>query len=503
MHSKRSDSPTDETWREKCGVFGVYAPGEDVSRITFYGIYALQHRGQESAGIATADGFGIHLHSGMGLVSQVFEENDLGYLPGHAAIGHTRYSTTGSSRKENAQPVRVDGAHGPLAMGHNGNLINAELLRYDLEGQGHQFSGSTDTEVAAKMLASAPGSDWLERASNTMKALAGAYCLVALTPDVLIAMRDPYGVRPLCIGKLNGASASLSTGSGWIVASETCALDHLGADFVREVEPGEAVVIDEQGLHAMQAVEKKRDALCVFEYIYFARPDSVIRDKLLHPMRMNMGRELARQAPVDADLVIGVPDSATAAAIGYSHEAGIPYAEGLVKNRYVGRTFIQPDQRMRDQGVYLKFNPMRQVIEGKRLVVVDDSIVRGTTTPKVVEMLRKAGAKEVHMRICAPPIRHPCHFGIDMATQWELIAAKHEIEEIRQHIGADSLAYLTIEGLMSAVEQPKDSFCTACFTGEYPMPVQLQMDKLVFERAGRGGKRVPVGVAWSWEGDRR
>ena len=319
--------------------------------------------------------------------------------------------------------------------------------------------------------------------------------LNGFTPDVLIAMRDPYGVRPLCIGKLNG--------NGWIVASESCALDHLGAEFVREVEPGEAVVIDEQGLHAMQAVEKKRDALCVFEYIYFARPDSIIRGKLLHPMRMNMGRELARQAPVDADLVIGVPDSATAAAIGYSHEAGIPYAEGLVKNRYVGRTFIQPDQRMRDQGVYLKFNPMRQVIEGKRLVVVDDSIVRGTTTPKVVEMLRKAGAKEVHMRICAPPIRHPCHFGIDMATQWELIAAKQEIEQIRQHIGADSLAYLTIEGLMSAVEQPKDSFCTACFTGEYPMPVQLQMDKLVFERAGRGGKRVPVGVAWSWEEDRR
>jgi amidophosphoribosyltransferase len=263
------------------------------------------------------------------------------------------------------------------------------------------------------------------------------------------------------------------------------------------------IVVDREGLHAAQAVAKQRDALCVFEYIYFARPDSVLRNKLLHPMRMNMGRELARQARVDADVVIGVPDSATAAAIGYAHESGIPYAEGLVKNRYVGRTFIQPDQRLRDQGVYLKFNPLKQTIEGKRLVVVDDSIVRGTTTPKVVEMLRRAGAKEVHMRICAPPIRHPCHFGIDMATQWELIASKQEIEEIRQHIGADSLAYLTIEALMRAVEQPKDSFCTACFTGEYPMPVQLQMDKLVFERAGRGGKRVPVGVAWSWEEDRR
>ncbi len=490
MHNiEQQESP-----REKCGVFGVFAPDEDVARITFYGIYALQHRGQESAGIATADGHRLHIYTGMGLVSQVFDETDLGYLPGFAAIGHTRYSTTGSNRQENAQPVLIEGSNGPVAVGHNGNLINAELLRYDLEDDGTEFTSSTDTEVAARLLASAPGEDWLERAANTMRALAGAYCFVALTPTSLIAMRDPYGIRPLCIGKLNG--------KGWIIASETCALDHLGADFVREVAPGEAVVVDRAGLHSVQAIEKRRDALCVFEYIYFARPDSVIRDKLLHPMRMNMGRELARQAPVEADMVIGVPDSATAAAIGYAHESGIPYAEGLVKNRYVGRTFIQPDQRLRDQGVYLKFNPLRQVIAGKRLVVVDDSIVRGTTTPKVVEMLRKAGAKEVHMRICAPPIRHPCHFGIDMATQWELIASRHEIDEICGHIGADSLAYLTIDGLMQAVEQPKDSFCTACFTGEYPMPVQLQMDKLVFERVGRKGKRVPVGVAWSWEEDR-
>ena len=487
MHS-RGLSP--ETWREKCGVFGVYAPDEDVARFTFYGIYALQHRGQESAGIATANGREIHIRTGMGLVSQVFDENDLGHLPGHIAIGHTRYSTTGSSKQENAQPVYVEGDHGPLALGHNGNLINAESLRDDLEDQSISFIGSTDTEVVARMLASAPGAGWLERCANVMKVIAGAYCLIALTPDSLIAMRDPYGVRPLCVGKLGA--------SGWIIASETCALDHLGAEFVREVEPGEAVVIDAEGLHAMQAVEKRRDALCVFEYIYFARPDSVLRNKLLHPVRMNMGRQLARQA----DMVIGVPDSAIAAAIGYSHESGIPYAEGLVKNRYVGRTFIQPDQRLRDQGVYLKFNPLKQVIEGKRLVVVDDSIVRGTTTPKVVEMLRKAGAREVHMRICAPPVRHPCHFGIDMATQWELIASRQSVEEIRQHIGADSLAYLSIEGLMDAVEQPKSSFCTACFTGEYPMPVQLQMDKLVFERVGRKGKREPVGVSWSWEQDR-
>jgi amidophosphoribosyltransferase len=287
------------------------------------------------------------------------------------------------------------------------------------------------------------------------------------------------------------------------VASETCALDHLGAEFVREVDPGEAVIIDRNGMRSIQAVERKRDALCVFEYIYFARPDSVIRDKLLHPMRMNMGRELARQDPVDADVVIGVPDSAIAAAIGYAHESGLPYEEGLVKNRYVGRTFIRPDQRLRDQGVYLKFNPLKQVIAGKRLVVVDDSIVRGTTTPKVVEMLKKAGAKEVHMRICAPPIMHPCHFGIDMASQWELIASSQSVEEIRQHIGADSLAYLKIDGLMKAVEQPENTFCTACFTGDYPMPVQLQMDKLVFERLGRRGKREPVVAGWNWEEDKR
>jgi amidophosphoribosyltransferase len=482
-------------WREKCGVFGVFAPDEDVARITFYGIYALQHRGQESAGIATADGYHIFTRTGMGLVSQVFDEEDLGQLPGHIAIGHTRYSTTGSSRFENAQPVYVEGANGPLAIGHNGNLINAEELRDALEDYGVRFNGTSDTEVVAHLLASAPGSDWLERCANTMRTISGAYCLIALTPNALITMRDPYGIRPLCIGRLNG--------HGWVVASETCALDHLGAEFVREVEPGEAIVIDRQGVHSVQAVEKKRDALCVFEYIYFARPDSVIRDKLLHPMRMNMGRELARQSPVEADVVIGVPDSATAAAIGYSHESGIPYAEGLVKNRYVGRTFIQPDQRMRDQGVYLKFNPLKKVIEGKRLVVVDDSIVRGTTTPKVVEMLKKAGAKEVHMRICAPPIEHPCHFGIDMATQWELIASSQSVEQIRQHIGADSLAYLSIEGLMDAVEQPKDSFCTACFTGEYPMPVQLQMDKLVFERVGRRGQREPVFAGWTWEQDKR
>ncbi len=458
--------------RESCGVFGVYAPGEDVARISFFGLYSLQHRGQESAGIATADGRAIHLRTGMGLVAQVFDEEDLGYLPGSIAIGHTRYSTTGSSRIHNAQPIQVDGPNGPLALAHNGNIVNAETVRNDLKEQGQQFSTSTDSEVIARMLAGAPGSNWGERFAYLARRLRGAYCLVVLTPTSLMAIRDPVGVRPLCLGRLNG---------GWVVASETCALDHLGATFMREVEPGEAVVVDSEGPHSYQAMESPRDAFCVFEYIYFARPDSAFRGRLLYPVRMAMGAELAREHPVDGDVVMGVPDSATAAAIGYAQESRIRYAEGLVKNRYVGRTFIMPDQRIRDMGVHLKFNPLREVLEGRRVVVVDDSIVRGTTTPRVVEMLRRAGAREVHMRITAPPITHPCFFGVDMASRWELIGAQKTVEEIRRHIGADSLGYLSQEGLVKAVGLPRDSFCMACFNGEYPMSVPIQMDKLALE----------------------
>jgi amidophosphoribosyltransferase len=482
--------------RESCGVFGVYAPDEDVARITFYGLYALQHRGQESAGIATGDGERIRLRAGMGLVAQVFDEDDLSHLSGHIAVGHTRYSTTGSNSAANAQPLYLDGRCGPLALGHNGNLVNAEVLRRNLEEEGHSFRTSTDTEVIAQLMASAPGTSWGKRLGWVMRRLQGAYCVVGLTAQGLFAMRDPHGIRPLCLGSLNG---------GWVVASENCALDHLGADFVREIEPGEAIYVDGNGVESYKPVARQRDALCIFEFIYFARPDSTIHGKLLYPVRMAMGAQLARDYPVEADLVTGVPDSAIPAAIGYSHESGIPYAEGLVKNRYVGRTFIQPDQRLREMGVYLKFNPLREVLDGKRLVVVDDSIVRGTTTPRVVEMLRKAGAREVHMRITAPPIRYPCFFGIDMATRWELIASHKSVDEIRRHIGADSLAYQTIEGLLRAVGEGGDAFCTACFTGDYPMAVQLQMDKLVFERrpARAGEKPEPVMAAWVWEQDRR
>ncbi len=458
---------------EACGVFGVYAPGEEVARITFFGLYALQHRGQESAGIATSNSKTLYLKTGMGLVSQVFDEDDLSYLPGRFAIGHTRYSTTGSSRLDNAQPFRVSGPNGELALGHNGNIVNAAVLREELARNGIGCTTSTDSEVIAQMLAHAPGLDWKERWAHVMRKLNGAYSLAVITPDALMMARDPMGNRPLCLGKLD---------NGWVAASESCAFDHLGATFIREIEPGEVIYIDAEGLQSFKPIEEQSPAFCVFEYIYFARPDSVLDGKLVYPLRMNLGRELAKEHPApDADIVIGVPDSATAAAIGYSQASGLPFVEGLVKNRYVGRTFIQPDQRLREQGVHLKFNPLREVLQDRRVVVVDDSIVRGTTTPRVIQMLRKAGAREVHMRVTSPPITHPCFYGIDMGTRWELIAAQKTVDEIRDHIGADSLGYLSREGLVNAVGSKKSDLCMACFTGDYPRPVPLQMDKLAME----------------------
>ena len=459
--------------REACGVFGVYAPNEDVARITFFGLYALQHRGQESAGIATSNSRTLYLKTGMGLVSQVFDEDDLSYLPGKFAIGHTRYSTTGASRLDNAQPFRVSGPNGELALGHNGNIVNAAVLRDDLVREGVPFTTGSDSEVIAQMLVHAPGADWKERWGHVMRKLNGAYSLAVITPDAMMMARDPLGNRPLCLGKLDG---------GWVAASESCAFDHLGATFIREIEPGEVIYIDADGLQSFKPIEEQDPAFCVFEYIYFARPDSLLGGKLVYPVRMALGRELAKEHPApNADVVIGVPDSATAAAIGYSQASGIPFVEGLVKNRYVGRTFIQPDQRLREVGVHLKFNPLREVLQDRRIVLVDDSIVRGTTTPRVIQMLRKAGAKEIHMRVTAPPITHPCFYGIDMGTRWELIAAQNTIEQIREQIGADSLGYLSREGLVNAVGVPRDGLCMACFSGEYPRPVPLQMDKLAME----------------------
>lgn len=460
------------SWHESCGIFGVYSPKENVARLTFFALFALQHRGQESSGIATTSGNGICLHTGMGLVSHVFDEAALSRLPGTMAIGHNRYSTSGSSRPDNAQPIVVEGPAGKIALAHNGNIINALPLRKELEEQGYRFNTSTDSEVIAYLIAAAPGSNWIERIRHVMGRLQGAYSLVVLNDNSLIGVRDPLGVRPLCIGQLNG---------GWVIASESCALDHIGTELFRDVEPGEIVSIDSEGLQSFPGNKSSLNALCVFEYIYFARPDSNIGGRLLYRVREAMGRGLAQEYPVDADLVIGVPDSATVAAISYSKESGIPFGEGLLKNRYVGRTFIQPDQRIRELGVGLKFNPLRDILAGKKLVVVDDSIVRGTTTPHVISLLRKAGVKEVHMRVCAPPICFPCFFGVDMATRWELIAARKSIPQIREFIGADSLGYLSLDGLVRAVDLPRESLCLACLTGEYAIPVQLEMDKLALE----------------------
>lgn len=473
--------PSADTPREACGVFGVWSSEVDVARLTFYGIYSLQHRGQESAGICATDGKTLHLQTGMGLVSQVFTEDGLEPLEGIAAIGHTRYSTTGSSRFRNSQPIELRDPYNqqPVAIAHNGNVVNAAEIRAQLMESGHHFKTSTDTEILGLYLLD-QGVDWHSRFAAMMHRIEAAYSIVMLTPDRLMAARDPLGVRPLCIGSIEG---------GYVIASETCALDHIGAEFVRDVGPGELVTIDADGLHSEQVVEARTPAGCVFEHIYFARPDSFLDGHLAYESRRRMGRELAREHPADADLVIGVPDSATAHAVGYASESGIPYSDGLVKNRYVGRTFIEPDQRTRDLGAHLKYNPMKTVLEGRRIVVIDDTIVRGTTTPRIVKLLRQAGASEVHMRISAPPIRHACYFGVDMATRTELIAFNHSVEEIREHIDADSLGFLSIEGLLRAVDLGKPS-CLACFNGDYPVPVQFGMDKLMLER-----EAVPIQLA--------
>ncbi|MFC1925479.1 amidophosphoribosyltransferase [Chloroflexota bacterium] len=457
---------------ESCGIFGIYSPEGDVARLTFFALFALQHRGQESSGIATTDGNDLFLHTGMGLASHVFNEAALSRLPGTIAIGHNRYSTMGSSRLTNAQPIVEEYADGKIALAHNGNVVNAEALRQELSEQGYDFLTSSDSEVISKLIVASPGQNLVEKIRHAMHRLQGAYSLVILTKDSLIGVRDPFGVRPFCLGKLNG---------GWVLASETCALDHIGSDLLYEVKPGEIVTIDSTGMKSEEGVESERRALCIFEYIYFARPDSIIGGKLLYRTREGMGVRLAREYPVDADMVIAVPDSATIPGIAYATESGIPFTAGLLKNRYIGRTFIEPDQRIRELGVRIKFNPLPEILEGKRLIIVDDSIVRGTTTPRVVSMLRKAGAKEIHMRICAPPIRYPCFFGVDMATRWELIAARKSVPEIRDFIGADSLGYLSLEGLVNAVDLPKDALCHACLTGDYPIPVQLEMDKLAME----------------------
>ena len=489
------DAPDEDRPHEACGVIGIYAPGRDVARLTFFGLYALQHRGQESAGIVTSDGRLAYIHKGMGLVSQVFTEEHLRPLQGHLAIGHNRYSTTGSSHVRNAQPYLIETIYGPLGVAHNGNLTNASELRYRLLQRGVGLSSTTDSEVITQILAAPPdvwadaalhlngnGLDrWEGRIRAFMQVAEGAYSLTLLTRDAVYAVRDPLGLRPLCIGEFE-------TG-GHVIASESCALLTIGARYLREVNPGEIIRLDASGITSMVGHEPIRRSLCSFEYVYFARPDSTMEGQVIHEVRQRMGRELAREAPADADVVVPVPDSAIPAAIGYSQEIGLPFCEGLIKNRYIGRTFIQPDDQLRQVGIHLKYNPLTPNLEGKRVVLIDDSIVRGNTAGPLVQLLRSGGAAEVHVRVSSPPVRHPCFMGVDMATYRELIAHRMNVEEICRHIGADTLDYLSLPGMLQAIRETlklEGSHCTACFSGDYPVRVPQWLfsedrSKMVFE----------------------
>lgn len=462
-----------------CGVFGIWSRDEDVARLTYFGLQALQHRGQESAGIAVGDDKTVTTVKNLGLVTQVFEETDLKSLPGEVAIGHTRYSTTGSSNAwENAQPHMSSIGRQLIALAHNGNLVNTSELREGLINEGVHLSSTTDSEAIASLIGefTKRTSHIREGISETMKLIRGGYAVVLITESALYAFRDPHGIRPLCVGEL-------SDGRGFVVSSETCGLDIVGAKFVREVEPGEVIKISEDGLETLDAGTAKGKAQCMFEYVYFARPDSEIDEASMYQVRHEMGVCLAKEAPVDADMVMGVPDSGVPAAAGFTHQSGIPYGDGLAKNRYVGRTFIAPSQTQRELGIRLKLNPLRHQIEGKRLIVVDDSIVRGNTMRQLVKMLREFGAKEVHMRISSPPVMWPCFYGIDIDSRDQLIAAQKSIEKIREHIGADSLAYISIEGMVAATGRSADQFCLACFNGDYPVEVAGDMsgNKLAFE----------------------
>ncbi|MBV8433220.1 MAG: amidophosphoribosyltransferase [Candidatus Eremiobacteraeota bacterium] len=442
-----------------CGITGVFAPGRDAARLAYFALYALQHRGQESAGIAAADGGTIRSHKAMGLLSAIFDEDILSDLSGHIAVGHTRYSTTGSSIVVNAQPLLERTELGDFAFAHNGNLTNTDDLRATLSPT-TVLQATSDSEVMAKLIVESKGT-MLDRIAAVLKVARGAYSIVLCTQDELYAFRDPWGVRPLCIGTLPDG--------GYIVASESCAFGPVGAQYLREVERGEILRITGKGLESHRtSVESAIPALCMFEYIYFSRPDSKLDERSIYMARYAMGRQLAKEHPIEADVVMAVPDSAVAGGIGYAAESGLPYVEGLIKNRYIGRTFISPDQKMRSRGVHLKFNPVVENLRGQRVVVVDDSIVRGTTTPRIVALLREAGAREVHLRITSPPIKHPCYLGVDMATYDELIAANYTVEEIRAKTGADSLGYLSLAGLMTAIGREREEMCVGCLTGEYP-----------------------------------
>jgi amidophosphoribosyltransferase len=460
--------------RDECGVFGVYAPEADVARLAYFALYALQHRGQESAGIATSEGGHIMTVRDLGLVSQVFDEQKLQALQGDMAVAHVRYSTTGSSAWENAQPVYRSDAR-QLALAHNGNLINAVELHSELSDAGVQFRGTSDSEIIAALLSTHEADTIEDALADVMPRLEGAFSTVVMTKDSVVAFRDGHGLRPLSLGRIGDRAVGQAAGSAggaagrYCVASESCAFDIIGGELLREVQPGEMISLGERGIETRQVVEGERQAFCVFEHIYFARPDSILEGNRTQVSRRKMGEILWRESPVEADVVIAVPDSGNPAAAGYSKASGIARDDGLIKNRYVARTFIQPGQELRKHGLRMKFNPLREVVEGKRLVVVDDSIVRGNTTRQIVKMLRDAGALEVHMRISAPPIRHPCHYGVDMSTTQEMVAHGRTVEEIAKELDCDSLAYLSLDGVYEAIRGTRDTHCDACFSGDYPL----------------------------------
>lgn len=467
--SQKIDRP-----KEACGVFGIYGHPE-ASKLTYLGLYALQHRGQESAGIVTSDGRQLYSHKGMGLVGDVFNEETLDTLKGNLGIGHVRYSTTGSSMLKNAQPLVVEYSRGSIAIGHNGNLVNAKLLRDELEAYGSIFQTTVDSEIILHLLARCNSASLQDNLVQTLKVIEGAYSLVFSTEDQIIGVRDPHGFRPLILGKL---------GDAHVLASETCALDLIDAEFVRDIEPGEIVFINKKGIRSVKPFEKpKRESMCVFEHVYFARPDSILFGENVHEVRKEFGRQLAREYPVDADMVIPVPDSGNSAALGYSEESGIPLEMAIIRNHYIGRTFLQPTQLIRDFGVRIKLNPIKKIIKGKRIVVVDDSIVRGTTSKSRVKGLRDAGATEIHMRISCPPHTNPCLYGIDFPSKEELIASSHNMDEIAKFLEVDSLGYLSLDGMLNSVKRPNNSFCTACYDGRYPVNFDSRLNKYIMEKS--------------------
>jgi len=478
-----TQEPDDDRLKEECGVIGVYTPDQEAARVTFFGLFALQHRGQESAGIAVSDGEKVRWEKGMGLVGTVFGPENLEHLKGHMGIGHTRYSTTGASAIRNAQPIMCQTNIGDMAIAHNGNLINARELRIELEKEGEYFETTSDTEIMARILVKEIHKGPEHAVAEVMRRAKGAYSCTVITPRLVIGFRDPTGIRPLVAGKV---------GNGYMVASESCAFGPVGGQVTHELQPGEMVIIDDKGMRFACGAKSERKAMCLFEFIYFARPDSHMYDTLLYTARERMGENLAKEHPVEADIVVPVPDSGIPAALGFSKYSGIPYREGMTKSRYIHRTFIAPDQRLRELGVRMKLTPLEEHIKGQRIVLVDDSIVRGTTTKQIVKLMFEAGAKEVHVRITAPPIKFPCFYGIDMASKGELAAAVMTIEDLGKYLGATTLGYLSIQGAVDAVGKDKSDFCLACFSGDYPIAVPTDLKKHAFDDPPEVGELAAI-----------